>query len=664
MSREPPQRDVPPFVNLDERGLTEDVFRQLLDAAPDAVVVVDELGRIVLVNVQTERLFGYRRDDLIGREIEALIPDRFKTSHVVHRTQFVKSPKIRPMGSGIELFGRRRDGTEFPIEVSISPMRTATGTLVSANVRDITDRRRSELLARRTQQHLMSAVESIQGAFAIFDAQDCLVLCNSECRHVLGSSLQGEIVGRRFEDLLAESIKAGVFGSAEQSLRQLQAAWLSYHANPEGALEAVTSGGRRLRIFERPTAEGGTLTMIVDETEQKAQQDELRRAYDYAEAANSAKSEFLSSMSHELRTPLNAILGFAQLLQRDKREPLSERHRERVEHVLKGGDHLLRLIDEILDLSRIEAGRIPVSLEPVGVAEALTEVEATLDPMATRAGIDLIVAGVPDSLPQIVADRTRFKQILMNYGSNAIKYGHRNGRVRFEASRQGGVVRIAVTDDGIGIPSDKQDKIFQPFHRAGQETGPIEGSGIGLAITKRLAELMEGQVGFQSKQGEGSTFWVDLPAHVAPSKAPAPPPRSDDAPGAGLAGSEGPRYSIIYIEDNPSSIALMRDLLADFERVDLMTAPTAEIGLELVRAHVPDVVIMDINLPGISGFEAARRLRDWPETREVPVIALSAAAMVRDADRVRDAGFHRYLTKPVKIDELASVLEELLRAAP
>ena len=662
MSSDPPQHGLPASLSLDDRASTEAVFRQLLDAAPDAVVVVDESGRIVLVNAQTERLFDYRRNDLIGREIEVLVPERFRATHVPHRTQFVKSPKIRPMGSGLGLFGRRRDGTEFPIEVSISPMRTASGMLVSANVRDITDRKRSELLVQRTQQHLMSAVESIQGAFAIFDAQDCLVLCNSECRHVLGSTLQGEIVGRRFEDLLAESIRAGVFDSPERPPHELQAAWLAYHRNPQGALEAVTSGGRRLRIFERPTAEGGTLTMLVDETEQKAQQDELRRAYDYAEAANSAKSEFLSSMSHELRTPLNAILGFAQLLQRDKREPLSERHRERVEHVIKGGEHLLRLIDEILDLSRIEAGRIPVSLEPVGVDEALAEVKATLDPMAKTAGVTLVVARIPDSLPQVTADRTRFKQILMNYGSNAIKYGRREGRVVFEASLTAGALRVSVTDDGMGIPSDKQDKVFQPFHRAGQENGPIEGSGIGLAITKRLAELMEGQVGFRSREGEGSVFWVDLPAHVQTSEVPASREKQSELAGAALLGTEGPRYSIIYIEDNPSSVALMRDLLGDFERVELMTAPTAEIGLELVRSRIPDVVIMDINLPGISGFEAARRLSDWPETRHIPVIALSAAAMVRDADKVRAAAFHRYLTKPVKVDELASVLEALLQA--
>jgi CheY-like chemotaxis protein len=361
-------------------------------------------------------------------------------------------------------------------------------------------------------------------------------------------------------------------------------------------------------------------------------------------------------MSHELRTPLNAVLGFAQLLHRDKKEPLSARQLERVDHVLHGGEILLRLIDEVLDLARIEAGGISISAEPVEVDPVLREVITTLEPMAQRAGLELALLPTSAGDARVVADRTRLAQILMNFGSNAIKYNRSGGHVWFAASRDQDRLRIAVSDDGIGIPEDKRAKIFEPFHRAGQESGPIQGTGIGLAISKRLAELMMGSVGFSTETGKGSQFWVDVPLDqtaTVTERAHTPAPASTTSVG-------GARHKVVYVEDNPSNIAFMRELIADMPNLELITAPTAEIGLDLIRAHKPRVVIMDINLPGMSGFDAMRQLAVWPDTKDIPVIALSAAALAKDTSRAVAAGFYRYLTKPVQVDVLTAALEDIL----
>ncbi|MDC3954407.1 PAS domain-containing hybrid sensor histidine kinase/response regulator [Polyangium jinanense] len=400
--------------------------------------------------------------------------------------------------------------------------------------------------------------------------------------------------------------------------------------------------------------------VILDLSARKRAESELAEAKRIADAANKAKSEFLSSMSHELRTPLNAILGFAQLLGRDKSPQLTARQLGYLKHVLRGGEHLLRLIDEVLDLARIESGHVPISVEPVDVEAVLREVSVTLDPMAQSRGVTLALMPLPPDLPQICVDRTRFSQILLNLGSNAIKYNRAGGQVSFVASvTASGEVRVTVSDTGIGIPAERQAELFQPFHRLGQETGSIEGTGIGLAIVKRLVELMGGRVGVHSTMDKGSEFWVEFPAAaITPEERVSSVPRTPAH--RELASSEGRRYKALYIEDNPANLALMQELLATLESFELLTAPTAEIGIELARAHRPDIVVLDINLPGMNGFEAIEHLKSSPETRAIPVVALSASAMERDLRRAEQAGFSRYLTKPVKIEELEGALSELV----
>jgi PAS domain S-box-containing protein len=632
-------------------------FRALVDAAPDGLLVCDGNGTIVVVNSQVEKLFDYAHEELVGQPVEILIPVHARARHGHHIASFVAAPRLRPMGQNLELRGRRKDGSEFPIEISLSPITTERGLLVIAGIRDITERHTLELANKRANAYLVSAVDAVQDAFTLFDEHDRVVMLNSVARQMLGGRDGEAVIGRSFGDLLRDALANGVFDFSNETRDSLFARWSAYHRAPSGTLDVRSGTGRYLRIHDHKTVDHGTVSTIVDVTDDVLRTDELGRAREVAEAASAAKSEFLSSMSHELRTPLNAILGFAQLLERDRKRPLDERQLERIGHVLRGGEHLLRLIDDVLDLSRIEAGRISVSLEPVAIAGVLAEVGATLAPMANSSGITLAIEPVPVGVPHVIADRTRLAQVLMNFGSNAIKYNKPNGHVTFRTTSSPTHVRIVVSDSGVGIPAEQRAKVFEPFQRAGQETGPIEGTGIGLTISRRLADLMHARVDFSSEVGRGSEFWIDL--HTEPSKdASYERARASSAstPPA-LAGEI--RYKVVYVEDNPSNIAFMRDLIAELPSVHLIVAPTAEIGIPLVIAEQPHVVIMDVNLPGMSGFEAVKRLKAAPETREIPIIGLSAAAL-KDTARAIDAGFYRYLTKPVKVDELFQTLEELL----
>jgi len=398
----------------------------------------------------------------------------------------------------------------------------------------------------------------------------------------------------------------------------------------------------------------GYATLARDMTERRRFEAELNSAKATAESANDAKSDFLSSMSHELRTPLNAILGFAQLMETDTPAP-SAAQKLSIDQILQAGWYLLSLINEVLDLSLIESGRLSLSTEKVSLAEVLSDCRAMMEPLALKRNITMTFPEF-DANCYVMADRTRARQILVNLLSNAIKYNRDNGSVVVECSAHApGYVRLSVTDTGMGLTPEKLTQLFQPFNRLGQEGGAEQGTGIGLVVTKRLVEVMRGTIGVESAPGMGTKFWIDLVATT--------PPRHDFTQLDALtssrvpAGEVGPVRTVLYVEDNPANLKLVAMLIGRRSDLRLLTAENGNLGVELAQAHLPDVILMDINLPGISGIKALSILSKDGATAHIPIIALSANAGPRDVEKGLQAGFFKYLTKPIKVDELMETLD-------
>jgi signal transduction histidine kinase/CheY-like chemotaxis protein len=403
----------------------------------------------------------------------------------------------------------------------------------------------------------------------------------------------------------------------------------------------------------------GYLLIGTDNSVRKRVQTELNEAMAAAEKASRAKTDFLSGMSHELRTPLNAILGFAQLVESGSPSPTPSQKRS-LDQILKAGWYLLELINEILDLALIESGKLTLSREPVSLVEVMLECRAMIEPQAQKRGIGMTFPRF--EIPYFVkADRTRVKQVLINLLFNAIKYNKPGGAVAVEcALASPASIRISVRDTGVGLAPEQLAQLFQPFNRLGKESGTEEGTGIGLVVTKRLVDLMGGTIGADSTVGVGSVFWIELTRTSAPQLAVeqavlATLTRPEVAVGGALL------RTLLYVEDNPANLELVEQLIARRPDLRLLSAADGNIGVEFARAYQPEVILMDINLPGLSGIEALHILRADPATAHIPVIALSANAVPRDIEKGLEAGFFNYLTKPIKVNQFMDALDVALK---
>jgi CheY-like chemotaxis protein/nitrogen-specific signal transduction histidine kinase len=384
---------------------------------------------------------------------------------------------------------------------------------------------------------------------------------------------------------------------------------------------------------------------------------ELAKSKNLAEAANLAKSTFLSSMSHELRTPLNAILGFAQLLDAGSPPP-SDSQRNKLQHIIKAGWYLLELINEILDLAVIESGKLALSHEPVSLLKVIRECQDMIDPQAQKHRIQINYLPF-DPTWLAYADHTRVKQVLINLLSNAIKYNRAHGSVEVQCTVNAERIHVSIKDTGEGLSADKLAHLFQAFNRLGQEAGGEQGTGIGLVVTKKLVEMMGGKIGVESTVGVGTTFWFELIRHLTPQ------------PDAGTGNPKPKRFvpqarattalrTLLYVEDNPANLTLVEKIIADHTPLRMLSAGDGPLGVALASAHLPDIILMDVNLPGINGIETMTILRHNPATKHIPIIALTAHAMQDDIAIGLKAGFFRYLTKPIKINELLQSLDEAL----
>ena len=663
---------------------TDALHDAIFNSANFSSIATDEMGVIQIFNVGAERMLGYVAADVVNKITPADISD---SQEVVKRAKALSVEFGTTIAPGFdalvfkasrtiediyELTYIRKDDSRFPAVVSVTALRDTHGAIIGYLLIGTDNTARKEIEAdqkqlsqrlRDQQFYTRSLIESNIDALMTTDPSGIITDVNKQAENITGCT-RDELIGAPFRNYFTDPQRAEAnikLALNEKKVTNYELTVLSRDGvETDVSLNAIT-------FYDRNRKLQGVFAAARDITERKgldqALQEknlELENAKSVAEKANLAKSDFLSSMSHELRSPLNAILGFAQLMQSNTPPPTLVQQ-ENLAQILKSGWHLLKLINEILDLAKIESGHVNLSEESVPLEAIVLECRSMLEHQAQQRKIHMIFPQF--DIPVFVyADRTRLKQILINLLSNAIKYNVMQGTIEVSVvETTPGRIRMSIRDTGNGLNPEQLEQLFQPFNRLQQETGSEEGTGIGLVVAKRLVELMQGAIGAESTVGVGSVFWfeLDVATKLNPSEK-----ETDtmELPQLPTPNGDGP-YTLLYIEDNPANLKLVEQIIKRHPEMDLLTAKNGKFGIELAHANHPHVILLDINLPDINGFEVLKILRKNPETAHIPVLAISANAMPRDIKKGLDAGFLNYLTKPIIINEFMAALNIALKLA-
>ena len=634
---------------------SEERFRLLVASVTDyAIIVLDPEGRVTGWNPGAERIKGYREGEIIGRHFSVFYPPDLARAGDPER----ELAKALAAGRYEEQAERvRKDGSRFWADITLTPILDDGGELRGyvKVTRDITERRRVEEAVRESEERFRLLAENSTDVISRVAADGTVLYVSPASRELYGYE-PSELIGRPArtevhpdDDDAIRALVDAPDGDAddvtlEYRLRRKDGTYLWVETKTRTLRDPAT---RAALEYQRSTR---------DISSRKRAEAAARHAQALAEQANNAKSEFLSRMSHELRTPLHVMLGFGELLGRDD---LSVGQRDKLGQLTRSARHLLDLINEVLDMSRIERGELRLSLEPVHLGEVVRETLDLVLPLAAARSLTITSPPAPELDVHVLADRQRLKQVLLNLLSNAVKYNREGGGISLLYTRPGGRARIEVADTGIGIAADGLARAFEPFDRLGAEATEVEGTGLGLALSKRLMEAMEGEIGIDSVLGVGTTSWFELPVVAAP-RAPREPPEIESP--VAVTDPPGLPVTVLYVEDNPSNIKLVETILTARPQVTLIVATQGGLAVELAREHRSALILLDLNLPDMSGEEVLRRIRGDARTAEMRVVITSADATRGQIERMRSAGADDYLTKPFGVERLLAVVDAAARA--